>query len=129
MGRFATDGDRVALHEGDSIFPLLDAAAGDVHHDRRNAGGGEHGERVVRVGDAHDEAVRLARQFVADDLVRELVARPVDDELPSVSRAQMLEDAVELVLTGDAGHPQRHDDAPRHHVDRLLLPVRSCHAR
>ena len=57
-------------------------------------------------------AARGVLQLVAHDVGRELVARPVDDELPAVSRAQVLEDAVELVLPGDAGHPQRHDDAP-----------------
>ena len=57
-------------------------------------------------------AALAARELGADGFGRELVARAIDDELPAAAGAQILEDAVQLVLAGDARHPQRHHHAP-----------------
>ena len=45
-----------------------------------------------------------------------------------MARAQVLEDAVELVLPGDPGHPERHDDAPRGREGWRFPAAGSCHA-
>jgi hypothetical protein len=47
------------------------------------------------------------------DFSREFVLRAVDDELPAPSCAQVVEDSVQLVLSGYAGHPEGDYDPPR----------------
>ena len=70
---------------------------------------GEGGERVDRPRDSDDEAARAAGELVPDRLRGELVAGAVDGEVPTVSGRKIFENAAQLVLSGNARHPERDD--------------------
>ena len=110
LGRFASDGDGVALDENPA------SATGEwrgvyVHCDDWKPGCRDLPHRRIGTGYADDEAVRAASDLVAHGGGRELVERTVDGERPAAAIAQVLENTVELVLAGDAGHAQRDHDA------------------
>ena len=63
--------------------------------------------------DADDESVCSSSKLVVHDFRGEFVICTVDDELPAPPCAQVVENAVELVLAGDAGHSEGDHHAAR----------------
>ena len=102
----------VAAHESDVLRPLLDDA-GYIHDHGGSFRCCKGAERAVRSGDSHDEAFRAAFDLALHRLSREFMDGAKDGKLPAVAFAQMFEDAVELVLSGDTGHAQSDGDSVR----------------